>query len=110
MGIGLLRLPVGCAAAAAIFFGSLLTSLPVSAGSSNMQTLINQDRASNGGLAPLSWSDCLSAVAIHNGQRMVQQGYISPTNGGQLEPAFGTRSVPAAGRNSRRHLTSELSA
>ena len=50
-----------------------------------MQTLINQDRASNGELAPLTWSDCLSAVAIQNVQRMVQQGYISHTNGVQLD-------------------------
>ncbi len=64
MGTGLLRLPVAFATAAAMFCGSLLTALPVSAGSSNMQTLINQDRASNGGLAALTWSDCLSAVAI----------------------------------------------
>jgi len=99
MGIGLLRLPVGCAAAAAIFFGSLLTSLPVSAGSSNMQTLINQDRASNGGLAPLTWSDCLSAVAIQNVQRMVQQGYISHTNGVQLDLGCGTGSTRSSGEN-----------
>src|SRR2546423_8831154 len=99
MGIGLLRLTVGCAAAAAIFFGSLLTSLPVSAGSSNMQTLINQDRASNGGLAPLTWSDCLSAVAIQNVQRMVQQGYISHTNGVQLDLGCGTGSTRSSGEN-----------
>src|SRR5437588_52953 len=99
MGIGLLGLPVGCAAAAAIFFGSLLTALPVSAGSSNMQTLINQDRASNGGLAPLTWSDCLSAVAIQNVQRMVQQGYISHTNGVQLDLGCGTGSTRSSGEN-----------
>ena len=99
MGTGLLRLPVAFATAAAMFFGSLLTALPVSAGSSNMQTLINQDRASNGGLAPLTWSDCLSAVAIQNVQRMVAQGYISHTNGVQLDLACGTGSSRSSGEN-----------
>jgi len=75
------------------------TSSPVSAGSSTMQTLINQDRANNGGLAPLSWSDCLSAVAIQNVQRMVQQGYISHTNGPQLDLACGIGASRQAGEN-----------
>ncbi len=99
MGIGLLRLPVAFATAAAMFFGSMLTALPVSAGSSNMQALINQDRASNGGLAPLTWSECLSAVAIQNVQRMVAQGYISHSNGVQLDLACGTGASRSSGEN-----------
>jgi hypothetical protein len=64
-----------------------------------MQALINQDRASNGGLPPLTWSECLSAVAIQNVQRMVQQGYISHTNGPQLDLACGIGSSRQAGEN-----------
>src|SRR2546430_16813058 len=101
MGIGLLRLPVAFATAAAIFFGSLLTALPVSAGSSNMQTLINQDRASNGGLAPLTWSDCPSAGAIQNVQTLGQQGYNFPTQRVALGPGGGN-GVPPPARGGRR--------
>jgi hypothetical protein len=74
-------------------------ALPASAGSSNMQTLINQDRANNGGLAPLSWSSCLSAIAIQNVQRMVAQGYISHTNGWELDLACGAGASRSAGEN-----------
>jgi hypothetical protein len=80
---------------AALLLVAIITALPVSAGSSNMQTLINQDRANNGGLAPLSWSECLSSVAIQNVQRMVAQGYISHTNGPQLDLACGAGAVQA---------------
>lgn len=82
-----------------MFFASTLTAMPVAAGSSNMQTLINQDRANNGGLAPLTWSDCLSAVAIQNVQRMVQQGYISHTNGVELDLACGAGATRSSGEN-----------
>src|ERR1700704_3893723 len=99
MGKGLLRLPVAFGTIAAMFLALALTALPVSAGSSNMQTLINQDRATNGGLAPLTWSECLSAVAIQNVQRMVAQGYISHTNGPQLDLACGTGASRQAGEN-----------
>src|SRR5207253_5828287 len=99
VGTGLLRLPVAFGAILAMLFAALVTALPASAGSSNMQTLINQDRASNGGLAPLTWSDCLSAVAIQNVQRMVQQGYISHTNGVQLDLGCGTGSTRSSGEN-----------
>src|SRR2546429_9497485 len=102
MGIGLLRLPVAFATAVAIFFGSLLTALPVSAGSSNMQTLINQDRASNGGLAPLSRSDCLSAAAIPKRQSPGQKGETLPTNSLAPRPGGRTRSTPLFGRRRRR--------
>jgi hypothetical protein len=95
VGKGLLRLPLAFGVIAALVFASVVLALPASAGSSNMQTLINQDRASNGGLAPLSWSSCLSAVAIQNVQRMVQQGYISHTNGPELDLACGAGAVQA---------------
>src|SRR5437879_13539321 len=65
----------------------LLVSIPVSpayAGGSNLQTLINQDRASNGGLAALAWSDCLAAVAGQNAQRIAAQGFLSHTDGPEL--------------------------
>ncbi len=99
MGKGLLRLPLAFSVIAALSLVAIITALPVSAGSSNMQTLINQDRASNGGLAPLSWSECLSAVAIQNVQRMVAQGYISHTNGPQRDLACGIGASRQAGEN-----------
>ena len=91
MGKGLLRLPLAFGAIGALMLFSVVTALPASAaGSSNMQTLINQDRASNGGLGALSWSSCLSAIAIQNVQRLIQQGYLSHTNGPELDLACGT--------------------
>lgn len=44
------------------------------------QILINQDRASNGGLPPLAWSPCLADIALQNAQRIAAQGYLSHTN------------------------------
>ena len=99
MGKALVRLPLAFGVVAALVFASVVTALPASAGSSNMQTLINQDRANNGGLAPLSWSSCLSAIAIQNVQRMVAQGYISHTNGVQLDLACGTGATRSSGEN-----------
>lgn len=64
-----------------------------------LQTLINQDRASNGGLAPLTWSPCLAAIAVQNAERMVVQGYISHTNGPELDLACGSGSTLSAGEN-----------
>jgi uncharacterized protein YkwD len=52
---------------------------------SAQQILINQDRASNGGLAPLAWSPCLQAIALQNAQRIAAQGYLSHTNGPTLD-------------------------
>lgn len=52
---------------------------------SAQQILINQDRASNGGLAPLAWSSCLAGIALQNAQRIAQQGYLSHTNGPTLD-------------------------
>jgi uncharacterized protein YkwD len=49
------------------------------------QILINQDRASNGGLAPLAWSPCLASIAVANAQRIAAQGYLSHTNGPTLD-------------------------
>ena len=49
------------------------------------QILINQDRASNGGLAPLAWSPCLANIAQQNAQRIAAQGYLSHTNGPTLD-------------------------
>jgi len=48
---------------------------------STLQTLINQDRAANGGLPPLAWSSCLASVAMANAQRIANQGYLSHTDG-----------------------------
>jgi uncharacterized protein YkwD len=55
---------------------------------STQQALINQDRARYG-LAPLSWSTCLYAIAVSNAQRMAAQGYISHTNGPQRDLGCG---------------------
>jgi hypothetical protein len=54
---------------------------------SAQQTLINQDRATNGGLAPLAWDTCLAGIAQQNADRMAAQGYISHTNGVTLDLA-----------------------
>ena len=70
-------------------------AVPAAAGSSNLQTLINQDRASNGGLAPLAWSDCLAAVAQQNAQRIAAQGFLSHTSGPELGLACGTGATQA---------------
>ena len=55
---------------------------------SAQQTLINQDRA-NAGLPPLAWSPCLGAIAVQNAQRLVRQGYLSHTNGSELDLSCG---------------------
>ena len=52
---------------------------------SAQQVLINQDRATNGALAPLAWSPCLASIAVQNAQRIAAQGYLSHTNGPTLD-------------------------
>src|SRR2546423_6871903 len=52
---------------------------------SAQQTLINQDRSANGGLAPLAWNDCLAGIAKQNADRIAAQGYLSHTNGPTLD-------------------------
>ena len=77
---------------------AITLALPQPAGAADqsaMQTLINQDRASNGGLAPLSWSPCLAAVAMLNAQRIATQGSLSHTNGPQLDLACGAGATNA---------------
>jgi uncharacterized protein YkwD len=54
---------------------------------SQQQILINQDRANNGGLAPLAWSPCLTNIALANAQRVAAQGFLSHTNGPTLDLA-----------------------
>ena len=66
-------------------------------GSSTQQSLINQDRAGQG-LGSLAWSSCLAAIAVQNAQRMVRQGFISHTNGPELDLACGI-SASQAGEN-----------
>ncbi len=51
---------------------------------SRQQVLINQDRASRG-LPPLSWNGCLYNVAAANARRIAAQGYLSHTNGPQVD-------------------------
>jgi uncharacterized protein YkwD len=51
---------------------------------STQQALINQDRAAHG-LGALSWSDCLYSVALSNARRIAAQGYLSHTNGPQVD-------------------------
>lgn len=55
---------------------------------SRQQALINIDRA-GAGLAPLTWSPCLAAVALQNARRMAAQGYISHANGVYQDLACG---------------------
>lgn len=51
---------------------------------SGEEALINEDRAA-AGLPPLTWNDCLAAVAVLNAQRMAAQHYVSTTNGVSLD-------------------------
>ena len=62
------------------------------------QTLINQDRATQS-LPALLWSTCLADIAVQNAQRMAAQGYISHTNGPQLDLACGSGYPRSAGEN-----------
>lgn len=55
---------------------------------STQQTLINRDRAT-AGLSPLSWSSCLYSVAASNARRMAAQGFISHTNGPNVDLTCG---------------------
>jgi hypothetical protein len=54
---------------------------------SAQQTLVNQDRSLNGGLAPLAWDTCLAGIAQQNADRIAAQGYLSHTNGPTLDLA-----------------------
>src|SRR5438067_971120 len=51
------------------------------------QTLINQDRAQNGGLPALAWNNCLANIAQQNADRIAAQGSLSHTNGPTLDLA-----------------------
>ncbi len=55
---------------------------------SRQQQLINADRAAHG-LGPLSWSGCLSNVAVANARRIAAQGYLSHTNGPSADLSCG---------------------
>jgi uncharacterized protein YkwD len=55
---------------------------------STQQALINQDRARNG-LGPLTWNSCLANVARSNAARMSAQGFISHTNGPNVDLSCG---------------------
>jgi uncharacterized protein YkwD len=55
---------------------------------STQQALINQDRAANG-LGPLNWSSCLYNVAVSNANRMAGQGFISHSNGPNVDLTCG---------------------
>ncbi len=55
---------------------------------SRQQQLINADRAAHG-LGPLSWRGCLYNVAVANARRIAAQGYLSHTNGPQLDLGCG---------------------
>jgi cysteine-rich secretory family protein len=81
------------ATALTVLFVSPLT--PAYAGGSTLQTLINQDRANNGGLAPLAWTDCLAAVAQQNAQRIAAQGFLSHTDGPELDLQCGVNATQA---------------
>jgi uncharacterized protein YkwD len=55
---------------------------------STQQALINRDRAA-AGLGPLTWNSCLYNVAVSNANRIAAQGYISHTNGPNLDLSCG---------------------
>ncbi|MEA2634865.1 MAG: hypothetical protein QOH92_1632 [Chloroflexota bacterium] len=52
---------------------------------SAQQTLINQDRAANGSLPALAWNNCIANIAQQNADRIAAQGYLSHTNGPNLD-------------------------
>ena len=55
---------------------------------STQQALINQERADRG-LGPLTWNACLANFARSNAARMAAQGFISHTNGPNLDLSCG---------------------
>ena len=55
---------------------------------STQQALINGDRARNG-LGSLTWSSCLYNVAVANANRIAARGYLSHTNGPQVDLTCG---------------------
>lgn len=61
---------------------------PVIVVNSTQQALINRDRAAYG-LGPLTWSSCLYGVAASNAQRIAAQGYLSHTNGPNVDLTCG---------------------
>lgn len=63
---------------------------------STQQALINRDRAAYG-LGPLTWNGCLYNVAVANARRIAAQGYLSHTNGPQVDLSCGLGS--RAGEN-----------
>ena len=93
--MGAIRRGLAAGAAAILLTAVFSTALPGYASGSTLQTLINQDRATNGGLPPLAWSDCLAAVAQQNAQRIAAQGYLSHTDGPDLDLACGAGSTQA---------------
>jgi uncharacterized protein YkwD len=68
--------------------GSAPTQRPSIVIGSRQQQLINADRAAHG-LGPLSWSGCLDNVAVANARRIAAQGYLSHTNGPELDLGCG---------------------
>jgi uncharacterized protein YkwD len=55
---------------------------------STQQALINSDRAGRG-LGPLTWNGCLYNVAVANARRIAAQGYLSHTNGPNVDLTCG---------------------
>jgi uncharacterized protein YkwD len=55
---------------------------------STQQALINRDRAANG-LGALTWNSCLYSVAASNARRISAQGYLSHTNGPNVDLTCG---------------------
>ena len=55
---------------------------------SRQQALINADRAGNG-LGALTWNSCLYSVAVANARRIAAQGYLSHTNGPNVDLTCG---------------------
>ena len=68
--------------------GAAPTAAPSVVVRSTQQALINGDRARNG-LGSLTWSSCLYNVAVANANRIAAQGYLSHTNGPQVDLTCG---------------------
>ena len=68
--------------------GAAPVAAPSVAVRSTQQALINGDRARNG-LGSLTWSSCLYNVAVANANRIAAQGFLSHTNGPQVDLTCG---------------------
>ncbi|HYL07630.1 MAG TPA: CAP domain-containing protein [Candidatus Udaeobacter sp.] len=80
--------PVSTAPAAAAPVAAAPARPPAIVVGSTQQALINRDRAAIG-LGALTWNSCLYSVAVSNARRIAAQGYLSHTNGPNVDLTCG---------------------